>query len=60
MQEGRRSAEWDHTAALIAQLRAVHGDKTARFEKFHPYLENAAALRRKFKQAVKQAREQKQ
>lgn len=36
MYEGKRSAEWDRTALLIAQIRQVHGDKEATAEQFHP------------------------
>jgi hypothetical protein len=59
MQTGKRSAAWDHTAALIAQLRAVHGDKEAALAKYHPYLTEVvqAEMRKAFKALSKSEQE---
>lgn len=36
MVNGKRSAQWDHTAALILTVRKCAGDKNAKFD--HPYI----------------------
>jgi hypothetical protein len=61
MQRGKRTADWDHTAALITHIRKCNGDKTCKMQDFHPYAtENGAAdARRQFKELVKKERERK-
>ena len=39
MQRGQRSARWDHTAALITHIRLAAGDKKAKPQAFHPYVD---------------------
>lgn len=39
MQHGKRSAQWDHTAALITHIRLSAGDKSAKATNYHPFAE---------------------
>jgi len=56
MQAGKRSAAWDHTAALITHLRKCHGDKKAEFATFHPYIEDRQQYNRQaFKRIARAA-----
>lgn len=58
MREGKRSADWDHTAALITHLRKCHGDKKAEFALFHPYLDDRQEYNRQaFKKIARAARQ---
>lgn len=53
MQLGKRSALWDHTAALIVHIRLSAGDKHAAMEKYHPYLNiEQGDKRQAFKQLI--------
>jgi len=48
MQRGKRSSQWDHTAALITHIRLSAGDKSAKSENYHPYV-GQSDQRQKFK-----------
>jgi hypothetical protein len=55
MQRGKRSAQWDHTAALITHIRLAAGDKKAKPQAYHPYVDPPDD-RAKFKQLVREGK----
>jgi uncharacterized protein YeaO (DUF488 family) len=60
MQAGKRSAAWDHTAALITHLRKCHGDKKAEFAQFQPYIDDLQEHNRQAFKKISRAAQDKQ
>lgn len=44
-----KSAQWDHTAAIITHIRLSAGDKSAKSDQFHPFKLEQPDKRKLFK-----------
>ncbi|HBE68514.1 MAG TPA: hypothetical protein DDW52_10240 [Planctomycetaceae bacterium] len=54
MLHGHRESAWNHTAALICNIRLAAGDRNAKPEKYHPLAQ--VDPNNQFKQFVKRQR----
>jgi len=56
MRDGKRWAQWDHTAAILTTLRRVHGDKKVTYKELHPYIAgDPVEQRKRFKEVSRAA-----